>query len=341
MPVTVYTSLRCAFRAPATWKSWRLGAVSSALWRVHREATAQQLIHATRPRLDTMLAHGTTTAEIKSGYGLETRSELTMLRVIEQLDSEHPIDLVPTFLGAHTTPPERNSDSEGYLEAVIDEMLPEVVSWYERSGFSARQVPLFCDVFLEDHAFNVAQSERLLRIAQELGLPSKLHVDQFNSLGGIPMGIDLGAISVDHLEVTTGDDIQRLGASDTIAVLLPAVNFNLGLTNFANGRALVAAGAVVALATDLNPGSSPCFSMPLVMAIATRYLGLSPAEALNAATINAAHAIGLGDCAGSLEAGKQADLVMIDAPDYRHLAYLLGVNLVHTVIKRGEIVVGA
>jgi imidazolonepropionase len=303
-----------------------------------RDATLEQLVRSASARLDQMLALGTTTAEIKSGYGLETTGELKMLHAIAQLDAQHPLDLVPTFLGAHTTPAEYRGNPAGYVELVIGEMLPRVAEWYQGSHFLPQQVPLFCDVFTEDHAFDVAQSEQILRAAQDAGLPSKIHVDQFNSLGGLPMAIGLGSVSADHLEVTTADDIQRLGAADTMAVLLPAVNFNLGLVNFAPGRALADAGAPIALATDLNPGSAPCFSMPLVMAIATRYLNLLPAEALNAATINAAHAIGLEDRVGSLEVGKQADLLIVDAPDYRHLMYLLGGDPVQTVIKGGQIV---
>ena len=305
-----------------------------------REATVAQLVDSARARLDRMLALGTTTVEIKSGYGLDTATELKMLDAIEQLDAEHRMDIVPTFLGAHTVPPEYSDDDDSYVNLVIEEMLPAVDVWHRQSRFAQRDVALACDLFLEDHAFNPAQALRILEAARSRDLPVKAHVDQFNSLGGVPLAIRQEALSVDHLEVTTRADIAKVGESDTVAVLLPAVNFNLGLPNFADGRGLIDAGAIVALATDLNPGSAPCFSMPLVMAIATRYLGMSPAEALNAATINAAHAIGLGDRVGSIEAGKQADLLIVDAPDYRHLSYLLGVNLVQLVVKKGKIVVG-
>lgn len=304
-----------------------------------RAATVAELVEFARARLARMLALGTTTVEIKSGYGLETATELKMLRAIEQLDADLPLNIVPTFLGAHTAPPEYHDDIQSYVELVIEEMLPAVAQWRQESRFAAQGVAFACDLFLEDHAFDLAQAERILEAARGYGLSVKAHVDQFNSLGGVPMAIQKNAISVDHLEVTTATDIAALGESDTVAVLLPAVNFNLGLTNFADGRALIDAGAIVALATDLNPGSAPCFSMPLVMAIATRYLGLTPAEALNAATINAAHALGIGDSVGSIEAGKQADLLVFDAPDYRHLSYLLGGNLVQTVVKNGQIVV--
>jgi imidazolonepropionase len=193
-------------------------------------------------------------------------------------------------------------------------------------------------VFLEDHAFTVDQSRRILQAGLQYGMKPKIHVDQFNSMGGVEMAIDVGAVSADHLEVTTDEDIERLANSGTIGVLMPAVNFNLGLPNFARGRNMVDAGVAIALATDLNPGSAPCFSMPLTMAIGTRYMKISPAEAINAATINAAHAIDMADKVGSIELGKQADLLILDTADYRHLMYLLGNNLVKTVIKKGQIV---
>jgi imidazolonepropionase len=170
------------------------------------------------------------------------------------------------------------------------------------------------------------------------GMQAKIHVEQFNSLGGLAMALDVAVTSADHLEVTAGDDIGRIAASDTIAVLMPAVNFNLGRPNFADGRALLNAGAAVALATDMNPGSAPCFSLPLTMAIGCRYLRLLPSEALNASTINAAHAIGLAESVGSLEMGKSADLLILNSDDYRNMTYLLGGNLVETVIKGGELV---
>ena len=170
------------------------------------------------------------------------------------------------------------------------------------------------------------------------GMQAKIHVDQFNSLGGLAMALDVGVTSADHLEVTAGDDIRHIAASDTVAVLMPAVNFNLGLPNFADGRALLDAGAAVAVATDMNPGSAPCFSLPLTMAIGSRYLRLLPSEALNASTINAAHAIGLADSVGSLEVGKSADLLILNTDDYRNMTYLLGGNLVEAVIKSGELI---
>ena len=301
-----------------------------------RSASLEQLVAASRARLAAMLALGTTTAEVKTGYGLSPDAELKMLSAIAQLDQESPCDLVPTFLGAHTTPPEWKHDVDGYVQQVIETMLPQATKWYAQSHF-ADHTPFFVDVFCEDHAFSEEQARRLLSAGQTLGLQAKLHVDQFNSLGGVEMALALGAVSADHLEVTQHQDVERLAAAQTIAVVLPAVNFNLGLTQFAPARALIDRGAAVALATDMNPGSAPCLSLPLVMAIACRYQRLLPAEALNACTLNAAHALGLGDRIGSIEVEKQADLLILNTADYRHLAYQLGGNLVERIIKRGII----
>jgi imidazolonepropionase len=186
--------------------------------------------------------------------------------------------------------------------------------------------------------FNRAQSRRVLDAGLALGMPAKIHADEFVNLGGVQMAVELGAVSADHLDVTSPEEVAALAASDTVAVVLPAVNFNLGSAHFANARSMVDTGAAVALATDINPGSAPCPSMPLVMAMACRYQRLLPAEALNASTVNAAHAVGLGHRLGSLEVGKQADVLVVDAPDYRHLAYQFGINLVEWVIKRGIVV---
>ncbi len=303
-----------------------------------RASTVDQLAAESRERLDTMLTLGTTTAEVKTGYGLDTASELKMLQAIEILTESHPVDLVPTFLGAHAVPPEYKGRTDAYVEMVINEMLPAVMDWYRASTYAPRAIPLFIDVFCEDGVFDVAQSRRILEAGQRYGLPIKAHVDEFKSLGGVTMGVELGAVSVDHLDTTGADEIARLAASDTVAVPLPAVNFNLGSTHFADARALLDAGAILALATDINPGSAPCPSMPLVMAMACRYQHLLPAEALNASTINAAYAIGLGDKIGSLEVGKDADVLILNTPDYRHLAYEFGGNLVGRVIKWGTMI---
>jgi imidazolonepropionase len=301
-----------------------------------REASEAELVAATRKRLDEMLALGTTAVEIKSGYGLDTVTELKMLRVIEQLDLSHPCTLVPTFLGAHTLPPEYKNDPDGYVDLVIDEMIPAVAGWYTQSHFPQQNRPLFIDVFCEDHAFDVDQSRRILQSGQAAGMGAKIHVDQFNALGGTQMAVEIGAVTADHLDVTSDDGLQALANSDTISVPLPAANFNLGHTHFANGRGLIDAGGALALATDLNPGSAPCYSMPLVMTIACRYLRLLPAEALLASTINAAYALGMAQHIGSIEVGKQADLLLLKEADYRHVAYFFGGNPVAKVMVKGQ-----
>ena len=302
-----------------------------------RAATVDELVSSASARLDEMLALGTTTVEIKTGYGLSADDELKMLQVIEQLDRDHPCDIVPTFLGAHAVPPEFEGDSEAYTRCVIEKILPDAAAWYQSSRFADRGVPMYIDVFCEDHAFDLDQSRRVLESGINDGLKAKMHVDQFNDFGGVAMAVELGAASVDHLDVTGREAIESLARSDTIAVLLPAVNFNLGMADYADGRAMMEAGAVVALATDLNPGSAPCPSMPTVMAIACRYQRFTPAEALNASTINAAFAIGQGDRTGSIEIGKRADILILNEADYRHIPYFFGGNPVHTVIKNGQV----
>jgi imidazolonepropionase len=306
--------------------------------RATRAATVEQLVAEARPRLDTMLALGTTTVEIKTGYGLDTTTELKMLQAIAELAATHPAELVPTFLGAHAIPPEYKGRTGEYVDRVVTSMLPVVAEWYHHTSRFTPHVSLFCDVFCEANIFDREQSRRVLEAGLALGLPAKIHADEFKSLGGVTLAVALEATSVDHLDVTPIDEIEILAGSNTVGVILPAVNFNLGSTHFANARAMLDAGVALALATDINPGSAPCPSMPLIMAMACRYQRLLPAEALNASTINAAHALRLGDRLGSLEVGKQADLLVINAPDYRHLAYQFGVNLVERVIKQGQLV---
>lgn len=303
--------------------------------RAVRAASLEQLIVESRPRLDMMLALGTTTAEIKTGYGLDRDSELKMLHAIAALDDTHVMDLVPTFMGAHAVPPEYRGRTDEFVELVVHDMLPAARDWYAATNFYCANTPFFVDVFCENNAFDVDQSRRILQTGADLGLRVKAHVDEFTALGGVTLGIDLGAVSLDHLDVTNPAEATALAASDTAAVIMPAVNFNLGSAHFADARALIDAGAIVALATDINPGSAPCPSMPLVMAIGCRYQRLLPSEALIASTINAAYAVGLADRTGSLELGKQADLLVVAAPNFRHLAYQFGGNLVRHVVKNG------
>ena len=309
------------------------GIVSSA--RAVRAASVEQLVEETRPRLDTMLRLGTTTLEAKTGYGLEEASELKMLAAIEALASSHACTIVPTFLGAHAVPVEYKDYPERYVTLVIERMLPQATDWYQGSWFKAQGIPFFCDVFCEQNAFTLDQSRRILEAGLALGLGAKIHAGEFTALGGVTLAVNLGAVSVDHLDVITPEERTRLAASDTVAVVLPAVNFNLGSAHFADARALLDDGAALALSTDINPGSAPCPSMPLVMAIAARYQHLLPAEVLNASTINAAHAIGMAGRVGSLEPGKQADVLILNTSDYRYVCYQFGENFVETVVKQG------
>jgi imidazolonepropionase len=311
-----------------------------------REASAAELVEHSRKRLDKMLEHGTLTAEIKTGYGLETETEMKMLTAIFTLDKTHPVDIIPTFLPAHAVPfadfSGRNANlsneeiADLYTNLICEEMLP-VVSRDIRQLESDK--PFFVDVFCEKNAFNLAQSKRILETAKSFGLKLKAHVDEFTNLGGARMAIELGATSIDHLDTISDEEIALLAASDTIGIVTPAVNFNFGATQFADARKMIDAGCAIALSTDYNPGSAPCPSQSMAMAIACRYQKLLPAEALNAATINAAFAIGCGQKVGSLETGKQADLLILDTNDHREIAHEFGGNLVETVVKKGKIVV--
>lgn len=294
-----------------------------------RAATADDLFQTARSHLDTMLRYGTTTVEAKSGYGLDTKSELKLLRVIRRLDAEHPLDVVSTFMGAHVTPPEFHNRIDDYVKLIIEQMLPAVVD----EGLAD-----YCDVWCEETIFNESQSRHILEAAQAYGLRLRLHANQLTAAGGTQLGVEIGADSVDHLERLPAEEIPRLAQSSTIATLLPGVAFTLH-EPYPEARALIDAGVAVALGTDFNPGSCFTESMPMVLALACNQLRMTPAEAITAATINAAWSLNRADRIGSLEAGKQADMLVIDAPDYRHLPYHFGVNLVHTVIKAGHVVV--
>ena len=299
-----------------------------------RAALLVDLLEQATQRLDMALWHGTTTLECKTGYGLNLETEINMLNAIALLDAEHPVELVPTFLGAHAVPPEYAADPDGYLQLVIDKMIPAVAAWQAEHWPGA----LYCDVFCDEGAFTIEQTRLVFEAAVQAGLPLRIHADEFASIGATALAVEMGAVCADHLLVTTPDDAERLGQSSTIAVLLPATPFGLGIPNTAPAHVLLDAGAAIALGSDCNPGTAWCENMQMVIALATRSLGLTVAQALAAATINAACAVERGDQIGSLELGKQADLVIWNAPDYRHLGYRFGVNLAQTVIKNGQIV---
>ena len=301
--------------------------------RATRRATVPELIAAARPRLDRMLAHGSTTVEVKTGYGLRTDAELRQLEAIVTLDREHPVKLVPTFLGAHALPTEYRGRTAAYVELVVQEMLPAVV---EKSRELDLETLPFCDVFCETGAFNLAQSRRILESARALGFPLKIHADEFEPLGGARLAAELGAASADHLVVTAPEDIAALGAAETVAVSLPSTPFGLGHSAYTPAHSLLEAGAALAIATDCNPGTAWNESLPFVMALACRYLQLTPAQALVAATLNSACALHLGAEFGVLAPGYAADLLLLDLPDYRHLGYRFGTNPVAQVVKAGQ-----
>ncbi len=296
-----------------------------------RAALLSDLVEQATLRLNRILAHGTTTVECKTGYGLNVEAEMNMLNAIALLDAEHPMDLVATFLGGHMVPPEYASNPDAYVDLLVSQMIPAAARWKTEHWPG----PLYCDVFCEEGAFTLEQTRRILEAATMAGMPLRVHADEFASLGAVALAVEMGATSVDHLLVTTPEDVALIGESNTIAILLPATPFGLNIANTAPATGLLDAGAAVAIATDCNPGTAWCESMQFVLGLATRSLGLTPGQALAAATINAAFALDRGDQVGSLEVGKQADLVIWDVPDYRHLSYRFGANMVHTVIKNG------
>ncbi len=311
-----------------------------------REASLIELVEQSRSRLDKMLALGVTTCEVKTGYGLSWESELKMLEAIFELDKTHEIDLIPTFLPAHAIPIAdfrlRDADltdeeiADLYTDLICDEMLPKVAKIKDQKSKIKNQI--FVDVFCEKNAFNLNQSRRVLETAKSFGFKLKAHVDEFTNLGGARMAIELGATSIDHLDAISDQEIALLAESETIGVITPTVNFNFGSTEFADARKMIDAGCAIALSTDYNPGSAPCPSLPQAMAIACRYQKLLPSETLNAATINAAFAVGLGDRIGSLEVGKLADILILETDDYRQLSYEFGGNLVGKIIKKGRMI---
>jgi imidazolonepropionase len=287
-----------------------------------RSGSEEELRSAVEKHLGWMLEHGTLTAEVKSGYGLDRETELKMLRAISSAAEDHPVEVHPTFLGAHTVPQEF-SDAAEYVEFVVSAVLPEAIR-YARAA----------DVFLERGSFEVKEAKRYLEACAGYGLALRLHADQFSERGAIPLGVELDARSVDHLEATGEEGARQLARSGVAAVLLPACGLFLDLP-LPPARRLIEEGAIVALATDFNPGSSFCESLPLVMNLACTRLKLSPAEALTACTANAAHVLGLNDV-GRVAPGYRADVLILDAPDWRYLAYHLGGDRFAARIKSGR-----
>jgi len=301
------------------------GGIASSLRGV-RESSKEVLLERLLVRLDRFLELGTTTIEAKTGYGLTLEDEMKCLEVLDEAQRRHPVDVVPTFLGAHDFPPEFRERKADYVALVEGEMLPRVAA----SGLAR-----FCDVFTEAHAFDLDASRRILERAKELGLELRMHVDQLTPLGGAELAAELGARSADHLEHVSERGIQALAAAGVVPVLCPVVALYLREPQEAPGRRMVEAGLAPALATDFNPGSCYLQSLPEVLTWAALRMGFSASEALTAATLNAACSLGLGAEAGSVEPGKAADLVVLDVPGYRHLTYELGRNPVQAVVKAG------
>jgi imidazolonepropionase len=294
-----------------------------------RKASKDELRAGARFALDRMLALGTTTVEAKSGYGLDLPTEIKMLEVIRELNEWGPGTVIPTFMGAHEIPPEMRQSPEVYVDLVIARMIPEV---------AAQKLARFCDVFCESDVFSVEQSERIFRAAQAAGLEPRVHADELTDLGGAAMAARINARTADHLLCASDDGIRQMAQAGVIAVLLPGTAYFLHMQRYARARDMIAAGVPVALATDFNPGSCMTESLPLIMNLACTQMRMLPAEAITAATINAAWAVGEEDCAGSLEVGKQADILILDAGSHEHLCYHFGVNLAETVIKNGKVV---
>ncbi|MFD1030034.1 imidazolonepropionase [Metaplanococcus flavidus] len=299
-----------------------------ATMRMTREATEEELVEQTTKRLNSFLEHGVTTVEGKSGYGMNLETEMKQLKVMKRLNAEHPIDLVPTFMGAHAVPFEYKGKEDKFVDYLIDTMLPEVAELAE-----------FNDVFCEKNVYTPEQSERILEAGKKYGLTPKIHADEIVSYGGAELAAKVGAISAEHLLKASDEGIQAMADAGVIACLLPATALYLR-EEAAQGRKMIDSGVAVAISTDCNPGSSPTVSMPLVMNLACISMRLTPAEALVAATYNAACAIKREDRAGSIEVGKQADIVLWKVKSYQELQYLFGVNHVQTVWKNGERMVG-
>ena len=300
--------------------------------RATREASDAELHESAATRLKAMLSLGTTTVEIKSGYGLSVDEELRALRIIQRLDHDLAISIVSTFLGAHAVPEEWRGKADAYVDLIVERMIPEVAA----EGLSG-----FCDVFCEAGVFSVEQSRRILEAGNGQGLRGKVHADEIEPLGGAELAADLGAISADHLRATTDEGMRRLAEAGVVPVVLPATSFNLGGGQYANARRMIDEYDLpVALATDDNPGTSPTESLQLVMTLAALELHMTPEEILLGVTVNAARAIAAEERAGSLETGKIGDVVIWQAFDLAMLPYRFGVNQAAMVVKNGEIFAG-
>jgi imidazolonepropionase len=297
-----------------------------------REATSAALKERALRALKQFAAHGTTTLEAKSGYGLEVAGELKILGLHKELNAAQPLEIVSTFLGAHVVPGEFRGKADGaerYIKLLSESLMPRI---------GDARLAEFCDVFCDRGAFTVEQAKRILQTGRQWGMSPRIHAEQLTRTGAARLAVQLKAASCDHLEQVNKSDIQALGKSETVATILPGCDFHLGLERYAPARALIDAGAIVALATDYNPGTSPTLSMPMILSLACTQLRLTPAEAIAAATINAAYALRRDKTIGSLEIGKQADLAVFEVADYREIPYYFGVNHCWMTVKRGRVI---
>lgn len=290
-----------------------------------RSASVSKLKEESRKRAESMVRFGVTTVEGKTGYGLDEETELKQLKVMKELDNETPLDIVPTFLGAHSIPEEYEGKRDDYIDLVTEEVTPK----------AAKGGAEFCDVFCDRGAFTVEESRKVLNRGKELGLKPKIHADEIAGTGGAELSAEVGAISADHLLKASDEGLMEMKEAEVMAVLLPITAFSLK-EDYARGREMIDRGLPVSVATDLNPGSCYSESIPLLISLATLYMGMTLKETITAITLNAAAAVDRAEQMGTIEAGKQADMVILDAPDYEHLSYHIGVNSVERVIKRGR-----
>jgi len=294
-----------------------------------RQASKEELYRIGKKRLDQMLSLGTTTVEAKSGYGLAVKDEMKMLEVIRALDGDHPVDVVSTFMGAHEIPPEYAGKKDDYVRLVTEEMIPAV---------GEKKLASFCDVFCEQGVFSLDESRRILEAGKRCGLLPKIHADELTPLGGASLAAEVGAVSADHLLFADDRGMEQMAEKGVVATLLPGTAFFLFLGRYAPARKMIEKGVTVALASDFNPGSCMTQSLPLVTTLACTQMRMTPAEAILGITLHAARALRKEREIGSIEAGKQADLLVLDIPDYRHLSYHFGINHAWTVIKKGKVV---
>jgi len=294
-----------------------------------RNSTENELYDLAEKRIRKIISNGTTTLEAKSGYGLSTESEIKMLKVIKRLDENLPIDIVPTFLGAHEFPIEFKDRKEDYIDILLNEMMPKVA----KLGLAE-----YCDIFTEEHVYNIEQSRRILNKAKDLGFKIRMHADEIKPIGGAELAAEINAVSADHLGAASDTGLAAMKKNGVIPILLPGTIFSLGMNSYARAIDMIDSGLPVALATDYNPGSCNCDSMQFIVTLACLQMKMTPAEAICASTINAAYSLERGDKIGSIEVGKKADLLIMDMPSYQYLPYHFGSNNVKFVIKNGTIV---